>query len=187
MQRKISVLALMAVCLSMTLTAEEKYQALLLTRGGPNTDPVLKIRITIESYTTFEEAWQLLQTLNQAGYDQFIGLFRQMKKGNMIFMSTGGLKVEFHVAHAIPREKGKKILLFMEKQTWETGVSQRLDGRFPFMVIELDLDEKGKGEGKIYENAQIKISGDRAKGSAMMEMDSFNSAPKSIFRVTTIK
>jgi len=183
------VLALTGVCmgLSLTLTAEEKYQALLLTRGGPNTDPTIKIRITIDSYTTNEEAWQLLQTLGQAGYDQFISLFRQAKKGSLFFMNARGLKVEFHVAHVIPKEKGKKIMLFTEKQAWEVGLVQRMDGRFPFMVIELNLDEKGKGEGRIYENAQVKISGDKAIGSAMMEMDSFNSAPKSLFRVQPIK
>jgi hypothetical protein len=189
MRSRIPVFAMIGVCLylSVTLTAEEKYQAMLLTRGGPNSDPVLKIRIIIDSYTTNEEAWQLLQTLDQAGYDQFLSLFRRAKKGSMIFMSTRGLKIEFHAAHVIPKEKGKKIMLFTEKQAWETGVSQRLDGRFPFMVVELDLDDKGKGEGKIYENAQITLGGDKATGSAMVEMDSFNSAPKSLFRVQTIK
>jgi hypothetical protein len=169
------------------LNAEERYSAKLLTRGGPNTEPVLKIQIAIDSYTTGEEAWKLMQLLDKIGYQPFITAFRQANKGSLLFMSARGLKVNIHVAQVTPKENGRRIMLFTERQGWEVDVFQRVDGRFPFMIIELDLDNKGKGEGRIYENAQIKMSGNETDGTARMEMEGYSSAPKNLFGVQLIK
>jgi hypothetical protein len=169
------------------LAAAERYSAKMLTRGGPNTEPVLKIQITIDSYTTGEEAWKLMQLLDKGGYEPFITAFRQDTKGSLLFMSARGLKVNIHVAQVTPKENGRRIMLFTERQGWEVDVFQRVDGRYPFLIIELDLDNKGKGEGRIYENAQIKFSGNESTGTARMEMEGYSSAPKNLFGVQLIK
>jgi len=189
MKRIFSVMTLVSFCLCCCslLSAKEKYEAKMLTRGGPNTEPVLKIQIVIESYTTGEEGWQLMQLLNQGGNEPFINAFRQANKGSLLFMSARGLKVMIHVAHVSPKENGRKIMLFTERQSWEMDVFQRTSGRYPFMIIELDVDNKGKGEGRIYENAQIKFRGNPADGTARMEMEDYGSAPKNLFRVQLIK
>jgi hypothetical protein len=59
---------------------------------------------------------------------------------------------------------------------------QRVDNRFPYMVIELNLDDKGKGEGKFYEQANIKLT-----PQGTIELESYNSPPKRIFAVSTMK
>jgi len=183
------LVALLGVCLcfSGALSAAEKYNAKLFTRGGPNTENVIKLEITIDSYTSGEEGWILFHALNYEGWDQFIAAFRQSVKGHVAFKGARGLNIAVHAAQVIPTEKGRKIMLFTEKQTWEVDVMQRTDGRFPFMVFELDLDNKGAGEGKIYENAQIKLKGDREAGTGALEMESYSSAPKVIFGVGLVK
>ncbi len=181
------VLICACLCLAGALPAAEKYSARLFTRGGPNTENVVKLEINVDGYTTGEEGWTLFQALNYQGWEPFIGAFRQSNKGNIIFRGARGLKIVVHAAAVIPRENGRKIQLFTEKQAWEVDVMQRTDGRFPFMVFELDLDNKGNGEGKIYENAQIKLKGDRETGTGTIEMESYNSAPKVLFSVGLIK
>lgn len=175
------------LCFGGALSAAEKYNAKMFTRGGPNTENVLRIELNINGYTTGEEGWILFHALNYEGWDQFIAAFRQANKGSIIFHGARGLNIAIHAAQVIPGENGRKILLFTEKQTWEVDVQQRVDGRFPFMVFELDLDNKGNGEGKIYENAQIKLKGDRETGTGAVEMESYNSAPKVLFAVTLAK
>jgi hypothetical protein len=189
MKRIFSVMTLVSFCLCCCglLSAKERYEAKMMTRGGPNTAPVLRIQIVIESYTTGEEGWQLMQLLNQGGYEPFIKAFRQANKGSLLFMSARGLKVMIHVAHVSPKENGRKIMLFTERQSWEVDVFQRTSGRYPFMVIELDVDNKGNGKGRIYENAQIKFRSNPAGGTVTMEMEEYGSAPKDIFRVRLIK
>ncbi len=189
MKRLLSVMILVGLFLygCGLLSGGERYSAKLMTRGGPNTEPILKIQISIDSYTTGEEAWQLMELLEKGGYEPFINAFRQTNKGSLLFMSARGLKVDVHVAQVMPKENGRKITLFTERQGWEVDVFQRVDGRYPFMVIELELDNKGKGEGRIYENAQIKLSGNASDGTARMEMDGYSSAPKNLFGVQLIK
>lgn len=183
------LIALLGVCLCFggALSAAEKYTAKMFTRGGPNTENVLKLNITIDSYTSGEEGWILFHALNYEGWDQFIATFRQTNKGTISFRGARGLNIVIHAAQVIPTEKGRKIMLFTEKQTWEVDAFQRSDGRFPFMVFELDLDNTGTGEGKVYENAQIKLKGDREAGTGAMEMESYSSAPKVIFGVGLVK
>ena len=189
MKIKPALVALLCSCLSLggALSAAERYRAKLFTRGGPNPENVIRIQVDIESYTTGEEGWLLFHALNYEGWEAFIAAFRQANKGNIIFQGARGLKVAIHAAQVIPRENGRKVMLFTEKQTWEVDVQQRTDGRFPFMVFELDVDNKGNGEGKIYENAQIKLRGDRETGTGAVEMESYNSAPKVLFGVTLAK
>jgi hypothetical protein len=190
-RRQLAVLALVGIVLGFSMggfaSAQEKYNARLLTRGGPNSEPAIKIQLVIESYTTGEEAWRLQQILEMGGFQPFIEAFRESIKGSVIFFGTRGLKINIHVAQVIPKENGRKILLFTERQAWDTDVLQRMDGRYPYLVVELDVNNKGKGEGRIYENAQIKLTGNREARKAIMEMESFNSAPKSLFGVSLVK
>jgi hypothetical protein len=183
------LIALLGVCLcfSGALSAAEKYNAKMFTRGGPNTENVLRIELLIDSYTTGEEGWLLFHALNYEGWEPFIAAFRQAKKGRIVFHGARGLNITIHAAQVIPGENGRKIQLFTEKQTWEVDTFQRADGRFPFMVFELDVDNTGNGEGKIYENAQIKLKGDRETGTGAVEMESYNSAPKVLFSVVLAK
>lgn len=170
------------------LWAAEKYHAKLFTRGGPNTESVLRLEINVDGYTTGEEGWLMFHALNYEGWEPFIAAFRQANKGKIIFHGARGLNITVHAARVIPREDGgRQIMLFTEKQTWEVDVQQRTDARFPFMVFELDVDNKGNGEGKIYENAQIRLQGNRDTGTGAVEMESYNSAPKVLFGVTLAK
>jgi len=169
------------------LPAQEKYTARMMTRSGPNSEPVVKLQILIDSYTTGQEAWRLQQILEFSGYDPFISAFREANKGSISFYGTRGLKINIHVAEVIPTEKGRKILLFAERQTWDVDVLQRMDGRFPYMAVELNVDNRGKGDGKLYENAQIRFNGDKAAGTSTLELESYNSAPKVLFGVQLVK
>jgi hypothetical protein len=181
------VLSLAGLGWAATAAAEEKYSARLMTRGGPNSEPAIKIQFVIDGYSTGEEVWQLQQLLEQSGYEPYIEAFRGMIKGKVVIFGTRGLKVNIHVAHVVPSEKGRTIWLFTEKQSWDTEVVQRMDDRYPYLVIELNLDARGKGNGKIYENAQIRMSGDRSAGLSTMEMESYNSTPKVLFGVGLAK
>jgi hypothetical protein len=189
MRRRISVPILVVIVLGLAgrLSAQEKYTARLMTRGGPNSEPVIKLQIIIDSYTTGPEAWRLQQILEFSGYDPFIAAFREVDKGSISFYGTRGLKVNIHVAEVLPTEKGRKILLFTERQAWDVDVLQRMDGRFPYMVVELNVDNRGKGDGKIYENAQIRFNGDKASGTSTLELETYNSAPKVLFGVQLVK
>lgn len=181
----LSAWAIVAACLSLStvLTAKEEFQARLLTAsGGIPADKAMKIRISVESYTSSEEVLQLIEILGQRGYEAFMSAFIGVNKG--IFRPIGGrgVKINLHAALSIQTDKGRQILLFTQRQSWDLEASQRIDRRFPFMVVELNLDNKGKGMGKIYEQANIRLT-----NQGTIEMESYNSPPRQLFDVRTLK
>jgi hypothetical protein len=164
--------------LGRTLWAEEEFRARILGGSGPNAYAAVNLKIVIESYTTKEEVLQLMGILNTSGGENFLSAFRKIDKGSLLLIGGRGLNVRLHAAHSTPTEKGRRILLFTERQSWDVGVSQRSEGRYPFMVIELDVNAKGEGSGRIYEAAQIRLN-----NQGVIEMESYNSTPKQLVAV----
>ena len=160
----------------------EEFQARLLTGGMQYTESVKKIKISIDSYTTPEEVLNLLTIQAQQGYEPFMSAFRALNKGIFFPIGGRGIKIIIHGAHSIPTEKGRKILLFAQRQSWDVEMSQRIDHRFPFMVIELNVDSKGKGTGNFYEQASLRLTPERT-----FEMDGYNSPPKQLWDVKLLK
>lgn len=180
----ISALVIMAVSLSSStaLMEKEEFIARVLQGGMQYTESVKKIKITIDSYSTNEEVLNLIGIMSQQGYKPFISAFRALNKGMFFPIGARGIKIILHGAHSIPTEKGRKILLFTTRQPWDVESSQRIDARFTFMVIELDVDSKGKGTGKIYEQASIRMT-----PQMTFEMEGYNSPPKQLWDVRLSK
>ncbi len=155
------------------LGATDIFKARMLTGKAPVQPPMVNVQMEVESWTTPEEIRQLQDVMNQAGIEAFLAAFKQMNKGTVRFMASRGWNLPIHAALTVPTEKGKKVLLFFNRQTWDPG-SQIVRGRHFFMVMELKLNAKGKGEGRFYEDAQIKL--DSALGR--IEMETYESAPK---------
>jgi hypothetical protein len=157
---------------------KEEFTARVLQGGMQYTEHVKKIKVTIDSYSTDEEILNLMQVMSEKGFEPFMDAFRAMNKGIFFPIGARGIKIILHAAHSVPTEKGRKILLFTTRQTWDVELSQRIDARFGFMVIELDVDSKGRGTGKIYEQASIQLTPQRT-----VVMEGYNSPPKQLFDV----
>ena len=165
-----------------TAENKEEFVARVLQGSQQYTESVKKIKITIDAYSTEEEVLNLIGIMSQQGYEPFMDAFRALNKGTFFPIGGRGIKIIIHGAHNVPTEKGRKILLFATRQSWDVEVNQRLDARFMFMVIELDLDSKGKGTGKIYEQASIQLTPQKT-----FVMDDYNSPPKLFWDVRLSK
>jgi len=155
------ILAVLSVCAVLAagtapLGAADVFKARMLTGKAPVEPPLITIQIEVTSWTTPEEVRALQQTLNQGGTDAFLAAFSGVDKGVVRFMYTRGFNIPIHAAITVPTEKGKKILLFFNRQQWDPGYQKSM-GRNLFMAIELKLNQKGKGEGRFYEDAQIRL------------------------------
>lgn len=174
-REKLAVLFLVAALTALIspLGATDIFKARMLTGKAPVQPAMVNVQIEVESWTTPEEIRQLQDIMNQAGIDAFLAAFKQMNKGTVRFMASRGWNLPIHAALTVPTEKGKKVLLFFNRQTWDPG-SQIIRGRYFFMVIELTLNKKGTGEGRFYEDAQIKLDSMLDK----IEMETYESTPK---------
>src|SRR4030066_416630 len=176
----LSIWIFMVVILSSStaILETEEFTARVLSGGMQYTENVKKIKITIDSYLTDEEVLNLIGLMSQQGYQAFMDAFRALNKGIFFPIGGRGVKIIIHAAHSMPTENGRKILLFAQRGTWDVEMNLRTDSRFPFMVIELNVNSKGKGEGKLYEQAGIKLTAERT-----LEMDGYNSPPKQLWDV----
>jgi len=173
-----------AACLGLSpiLRAQEKFEVRLLTQSGPKAGMAMKFEITIENYTSFEDVSRLAEIFSRGGYESFMSAFRMMNKGTFRPVGGRGIRIPIHAAHSIPKKKGRKILLFTPRQSWDADAFQRVDRRFPFMVIELEINDKGNGKGRIYEQASIQLT---PEGTVAME--SYLSAPLVLWGVRALK
>ncbi|MDD8026521.1 MAG: hypothetical protein PHI34_08395 [Acidobacteriota bacterium] len=179
--RRVSLSILLVVlavfALSLPSSAQVKFRGRYLT--GVMTEPVVTVNIEILSYSTVEEIAELAKAYNERGEAGFHAAFRSMKKGSLQVTSGRGLRIEFHAAHEYKTEKGLKIELIAENERLELGSMQRPSSGVEVMVCILEINDKGRGEARIYEDASFKIL-----PSGEMAMNEHKRAPKIIAGLT---
>jgi hypothetical protein len=169
-----AILAL--VTLVPSLSAKETFKARMLTGKGSFDNPQINLRIEVDSWTTADEINLLQAAMDQGGFNAFETAFTQAKKGIVRFMTPQGRGLTIHAALSIPDDKGRRILLFFNHEAWDSG-SQFMEGfNANYMVMDFTLDEKGGGEGRFYEFAEVQLKPE--KGT--IEMPSFSAAPKTL-------
>ena len=149
------------------------FRAQMLTGKAPVEPPLIKIQIEIKDWTTPDEIRAFQQAFEQGGTEGFLGAFGQAEKGVVRFMYSRGFNIPIHAALTVPGEKGKKVLLFMNRQQWDPGY-QKTMGRYLFMAIELKLNEKGKGEGRFYDDAQVRLE----PSLGLISIETYDTTPK---------
>jgi hypothetical protein len=175
----ILVLALAVAFLALPSPAQVKFRGRYLSGGL--TDPVQTVNIEILSYSTIEEIGAIAKAFTERGEAGFHEVFRSMKKGSLQITSGRGLRIDFHAAHEYKTDKGLKIELIAENGRFEMGTMNRPSTGVEVLVCVLEINEKGRGDAMIYEDASFKIL-----PSGQMTMDEHKRAPKIIGGVTQI-
>lgn len=151
---------LIVLLFSSPLSAEEKFRTRYVTLGGPIREKAITINITVNDYTTPEEVTLMKRLLREKGSMAFVDEFRKFDKGVINFKSARGLNMRINAAHSYDTDTGRRIVVFTERQAWDTESEIRITGTFMFMAIVLELDERGGGKGKFYPGVNIKLDDD---------------------------
>ena len=132
--------------------------------------------------SNFSEIFELIDLFYNTGYEQYKSALHKLKKG--IARPTGGrgVQIVLNAAQSLPTKKGRQILLVSRSQSWDLNTRLGYDGRYPFMVIQLNLNEKGKGSGKIYQQADIILTKE-----GIIELAETGSPPKQLSGVSIQK
>lgn len=164
------------------LSAADIYTGRMLTGKAPVEPATIAIRVEIQEYTTAEEVARLQEALNKPGMDAFLTAFKSMKKGVVRILDTRGWNLPIHAAQIIPTDKGTKLQCFLVREAWNQE-TQMIRSKDYFMVLELNLDEKGRGDGRLYQDAGIGLRPREGR----LEMSRFGAPPKMIVQVRTEK
>ena len=174
------ILSIRAVFFPFPLGDTEIYRARMLTNRGPIETPVVNLRIEIEDYSDTGENWELQKVMNRAGFNSFLNAFQKSNKGVIKVTGGRGWQIRVNVAQIRYTENGSKISLFLERQNWDSTTTVRVSQNF-FMVMELNLDESGNGDGRLYEDVQIQLN-----ERGWFEIAKSDAAPKMLMAVTRV-
>lgn len=163
--------------------ARDVFRGRMLTERAPIEPPAVEILIEVDSWTSPDEIIQFNEAMASSGVEAFLNLFKSSKKGVVRFLYARGYNLTIHMAQVQPGEDGKKkVILVFRREPWSQG-TQLGTGRYYFMVMELKLNEKGKGEGRFYEDAQIQF--DVSNGRVFLE--TYGISPKMIPMIQEVK
>jgi hypothetical protein len=156
----LAAIAAATVAAQASLTLPAHFTAFATSTGGLVTNPVAtQVDITIERWSTSAESQRLLKVLKEKGPEALLDALRDVKAVGTI-RTPGNLAYDLHFAQHEPGEDGgHRIFLATDRPVsfWE-AVNRPRTIDYPFTFIELRVNSRGEGEGKLALATKIDIS-----------------------------
>jgi hypothetical protein len=141
-----------------------------------------QFKIRIDAFSTPEEIAKIKEPLMRQDYENFYKTLWTLDKGFIQFIGVSRMNVHFNLAVQEKTEKGVRILLIADSRAVMNTPVPTEWGLRPFYIVDLDLDEKNQGEGRIHAAALLDFP---ATGSVTMQ--SYRSEPQMLTNVRLIK
>ena len=185
----LSLIGVMVLRMGLPLKAgetKEIYTGSAVSVGGTVSGQLASttFNLTIEGYTSDEEAQRYLTTLAEEKQD---GLLKAISKQKLGFFSLSGqVGRTINVVRVHNLEEGKrKIVVVFERWLKMAEVRNGYRSRdYPFGVIEIVMDPDGKGEGTYIGAARIRWVTDDKTGKKTVEIENFATYPTRLMGVT---
>lgn len=137
--------------------------------GGANT-----VQIDIERWSTDAEREQLITAFKEKGPDGLLRALQKMKRVGFIRLpNTLGYDLQFARKHP-GEDGGEQIILMTDRRVgfWEARNQPRTMD-YPFTLMDIRLNSKGEGEGKL--SVATKITYNEKKNT--VELENYASEP----------
>jgi hypothetical protein len=138
------------------------------------------VDILIERWTTDAERERLRSALKEGGSDALLRALRDIKDEVGTIRSPGSLGYPLRFALQVPHGAGGRRLIIATDRPvsfFEAWTRPRTSD-YPFMIIDIRLDAKGEGEGKLLPLAKI-----TAHGQHVVEVENYASVPVRLTKV----
>ena len=118
------------------------------------------LSVYIDAYSSDDEIAQLAQTLRDKGSDELLNVVSKLNsKGRL--SPTGRVGTDVKVIRVRQTEKGRRIFLVTDRPISFVELYNGTRSRdYEFGVVQLDLDEKGNGEGAMLVATKIRFDKD---------------------------
>ena len=145
---------------SANATVDEEFEAILTNISNVGGAGLTPVTIRIKRWTSDADDQRLLETLRKDGQDAFLDALLDQKPVGSIGTPVS-LRYDFYYARQGPLDGGgRRIMLISDRpmQMWER--MQAAPSRdYPFTVLELRLDEEGRGSGTLAQLVQLRLLG----------------------------
>ena len=114
--------------------------------------------IQVDEYTSDEEFIEFLEILAGGGPRRLEDAFLRSQKGRIVINSLG---YDIALARSTPTESGRVVRVFTVRYLgFDESVRQTRSREYPFGMIELQLDHRGRGDGVLVVAARLQLSPD---------------------------
>ena len=162
MKKTVQFLLLLIIVISVAFAAEEakskreSYAGVVVGTGGRIGGQTLNLDIHIDKYTSDQEIQEYLVLLQESGQDELRKTLAQISVGRIAPVATPG--TDLAIARIYQTDEGKVIRLLTPRpvsffEAYRSGRSMD----YPFTILEIRLNQEGKGEGSIMAGAQLRF------------------------------
>ena len=162
-----------------------RLRAFAVNLSGPARTRTGTLDITIERWSTPEDAARLRDILSEKGADALLEALQKMKPRAGSIQRTGQLGWDIHFAQQVVASNGsRRIILATDRPlSFFEAANQPRSADYAFTLAEIRLGPDGKGEGKLVPAAKI----DYDKESNTLEIENYNIEPTRLTQVEIVK
>lgn len=136
----------------------EKFSANLMT-SAPTGTRSTRLNMTVERWATAEEIAGFEKLLRESGPEALYNVLRGTKMGSI--KTTQSYVYNIFLAYSVQTEQGRTVKLITERPVFfREAAKDSKSLEYIYSAIEMNLNEKGKGSGKILPTAKIFIGKD---------------------------
>lgn len=161
-------------------TAKEVYTGTIVSMSGRSVST--GFNLTLEGRTSDEDAQRYREILATQGQDD---LLKAIHKNDLGFIAaTGQTRRTLLVVREGQIEGQRRIIAVFER--WQKMFELRSGTRstdYPFSIIEIVFDQKGRGSGTFIGLAQVRMKMDKKTEQWRLEIENFGSFPEKIMGV----
>jgi hypothetical protein len=141
-------------------TPREEFTAFAVNISNVGRTGASPVDITVDRWSTDAEHEQLLTVFKEKGPEALLSALQKTRPVGSI-RTPDSLAYDLHYARQIPADEGgRRIVLATDRPIgfWE-AVNRPRTIDYPFTVIELQMDGKGEGVGKLSIATKLTLSG----------------------------
>ncbi len=160
------------------VAASETYTGNIIYYGGTRGSGTTTFTLTIDNWTSDEDVLRVTGALKDGGQDALVKAIGKQKRGRFQIASNIGQDINA-VWISTSEEGERKITALAER--WIGFFEARRGSRsldYPFMYLELFIDERGRGEGSLIPAGKVRYIGDRT-----IEVENFGIYPARLVNV----
>jgi len=154
--------------------------AFAVSTGGPRTAPVAtQVDIVVENWSTEPDRGRLLEAMKKS-QDTMLDTLRDLRKVGFI-RTPGKLGWDLHYAHQAPGEDGgNRIVIATDRpmNIWEV-INRPRTVDYPFMFIEMRINNDREGEGKLFPATQVTASRD----GRSVQLENYDTQPVQLNKI----
>jgi hypothetical protein len=161
-----------------TPEGQEKFSAFAVDLGGSYGAATSLVQVTVNRWSTPEEKSHLESVLAESGPDALLAALQKTEPVGRLY-SPGHIGYDLRFAYQVPLATGgRRIIVGTDRPLSFYEASRRPRSvDYPFTVLEMRVDENGRGQGKLVVAGKVTSMGDT------IELENYTTTPVRLMQV----